>query len=110
MKSCSIKTWNNNGVKAIKYDGKKWITEKHLETALGYKNLASNKTQFYSDKFKKARCEIQDFEDFQPYRKFIAEELAVRLIIDIKTVFIYLFIIYSSIHYLQWFFTLRKNE
>ena len=51
MKSCSIKTWNNNGVKAIKYDGKKWITEKHLETALGYKNLASNKTKFYSDKF-----------------------------------------------------------
>ena len=34
----------------------------------------------------KKRCEIQDCEDFQPCRKFIAEELAVHLIIDIKTV------------------------
>ena len=53
MKSFSIKTWNNNGVEAIKYDGKKWINEKHLETALGYKNLVGNKTQYYSDEFKK---------------------------------------------------------
>ena len=37
MKSFSIKIWNNNGIEAIKYDGKKWINEKHLETALGYK-------------------------------------------------------------------------
>ena len=86
MKSFSIKTWNNNGVEAIKYDSKKWINEKHSEAPLGYKNLASNKTQFYSDKFKKRRCEIQDCEDFQPCRKFIAEELAIHLIIDIKTV------------------------
>ena len=35
MKSFSIKTGNNNGVEAIKYDSKKWINEKHLETALG---------------------------------------------------------------------------
>ena len=32
------------------------------------------------------RHEIQDWEDFQPCRKFSAEELAVCLIIDIKTV------------------------
>ena len=75
-----------NWVEAIKYNDKKWINEKHLETALGYKNLVSNKTQYYSDKFKKGRHEIQDCEDFQPYRKFIAEELEIHLIIDIKTV------------------------
>ena len=57
-----------------------------METALGYKNLVSNKTQYYSDKFKKKWLEIQDCEDFQPCRKFIAEELAIHLIIDIKTV------------------------
>ena len=44
IKPFSIKTWNNNGVESIKCDGKKWINENHLETALGYKNLASNKT------------------------------------------------------------------
>ena len=36
--------------------------------------------------FKKRRYEIQDCEDFQPCRKFIADELAVHLIIDMKTV------------------------
>ena len=56
-----------------------------METALGYKNLVSNKTQYYSDEFKKRRYEIQDCEDFQPCRKFITEELAIHLIIDIKT-------------------------
>ena len=86
MKPFSIKTWNNNGVESIKCDGKKWINENYLETALGYKNLASNKTQFYSDEFKKGRCEMQDSEDFRSFRKFIAEELAVHLVIDIKTV------------------------
>ena len=35
---------------------------------------------------KKRRCEIQDCEDFQPCRKFIAEELTVHLIIDIKII------------------------
>ena len=35
---------------------------------------------------RKRRYEIQDCEDFQPCRKFIAEELAVHLIINKKTV------------------------
>ena len=85
MKPFSIKTQSKIGVEVIKY-GKKWINEKHLETALSYKNLVGNKTQYYSHKFKKRRYEIQDWEDFQPCRKFIAEELAIHLIIDIKTV------------------------
>ena len=58
-------------------------TQKQL---LVIKVLASNKTQYYSDEFKKRRCEIQNCEDFQPCKKFIAEELAVHQIIDIKTV------------------------
>ena len=84
-KSFSIKTLSKIDVEAIKHNGKKWINEKHLEKALGYKNLV-NKTQYYSNELKKRRCEIQDCEDFQPCRKFIAEELAIHLIIDIKTV------------------------
>ena len=34
---------------------------------------------------KKRRYELQDCEDFQPCRKFITEELAIHLTIDIKT-------------------------
>ena len=36
--------------------------------------------------FKKIRYEIQYCKDFQPCRKFVVEELAVHLIIVIKTV------------------------
>ena len=39
MKSFSINTWSEIGVEVVKYNGKKWIIEKNLETALGYKNL-----------------------------------------------------------------------
>ena len=46
-----IKTWSEIDVEAIKYNGEKWINEKHLKTAVGYKNLTSNKTQYYSDEF-----------------------------------------------------------
>ena len=53
MLTYSIKTQKKNGVEAIRYNDKKWINEKHLEKALGYKNLVSNKTQYYSDEFKK---------------------------------------------------------
>ena len=75
-----------NYVEAIKYNGKKWIDEKDLEKTLGGKNFAGNNTQYCSNEFKKWRYEIQDCEDFQSCRKFIAEELAIHLIIEIKTV------------------------
>ena len=58
MLTYSIKTWKKIGVEAIKYHDKKQINEKHLEIALGYKNLVSNKSQYYSDEFKKRRYEI----------------------------------------------------
>ena len=44
MKLFSIKTWDINGVEALKHDGKEWVNETHLETALGFKNVASKKT------------------------------------------------------------------
>ena len=64
MLTFSIKTWKKIGVEIIKYNDKKWINKKHLETALGYKYLVGNKTQYYSDKLRKRRHEIQDCEDF----------------------------------------------
>ena len=85
MDSLSIKVWSKIGVEAIKHGSKKQINEKHLEIGIGYKNFV-NKTQYYFDEFKKRTYEIPDCEDFQPCRKFIAEELAVHLIIDIKII------------------------
>ena len=39
MLTYSIKTWCKIGVEVRKCNGKKQINEKHLKTALGYKNL-----------------------------------------------------------------------
>ena len=86
MNTFSINTLTKNDVEAKKHNCKKWINEKALEKALGYKNLAGNKTQYYSNEFKKRRYGIQDCENFQPCRKLITEQLAVYLIIDMKTV------------------------
>ena len=58
MKAFSIKTLSKIDAEAIKYGSKKWINEKHLESAVGYKNSVGNKTQYYSDKFTRTRCEI----------------------------------------------------
>ena len=55
MLTYSIKIWRKIGVEAIKYNNKKWINEKNLETALVYKTLVSNKTQYYSDEYKKKK-------------------------------------------------------
>ena len=60
----SVNKWKQNNIEAVKYNGKKWINEKCLEKALGCKNLAGNKTQYYSNKFKKRRYEIQQCEEF----------------------------------------------
>ena len=56
-----------------------------MKKALGCKNLAGSKTQYYSNEFKKRTYEIQDSEDFQPCRKLIAEELPIHLILGTKT-------------------------
>ena len=53
MHTFSINTWSKIDVEAIKHNGEKWINEKHLENAVGYKNLARNKIQYYSDEFEK---------------------------------------------------------
>ena len=55
MSTFSIKTWTKIGVEAIKCNDKKWINEKHLEPALAYKTFIGNKTQYYSEKFKKKK-------------------------------------------------------
>ena len=72
-----------NNIEAVKYNGKKWINEKDLEKALGYKNLAGNKTQYYSNEFKKKKVSNTRMWRFS---KFIAEELTIYLILDTKTV------------------------
>ena len=64
MYTFSINPWSKIDVEAIKYNGKKWINEKDLEKVLGYKNLVSNKTQYYSNEFKKEDMKYKTLKIF----------------------------------------------
>ena len=64
MYTFSINPWSKIDVEAIKYNGKKWINEKDLEKVLGYKNLVSNKTQYYSNEFKKEDMKYKTLKTF----------------------------------------------
>ena len=64
MYTFSINPWSKIDLEAIKYNGKKWINEKDLEKVLGYKNLVSNKTQYYSNEFKKEDMKYKTLKIF----------------------------------------------
>ena len=64
MYTFSVNTWSKIDVEVIKHDGEKWINEKHLEKAVGYKNLAGNKTQYYSDELKKEDAKYKTVKIF----------------------------------------------
>ena len=51
--------WRKNGFEVIEYGSKIWINQGHLQEKLGIANI-SDKIQYYSDEFKKMRCEIQE--------------------------------------------------
>ena len=70
--------WRKNDVKAIEYSVKIWINQGHLEEKLDIANI-SDRTQCYSDEFKKMRCEIQEWGKYQPIRVFIENTLAVEI-------------------------------
>ena len=77
--------WRKNDVEAIEYSVKIWINQGHLEEKLNIANI-SDRTQYYSDEFKKIRCKIQECGKHQPCRMFIENTLAVKIIMSaVKT-------------------------
>ena len=42
--------WRKSGVEAIKYMGRIWVNQGHLQEKLDIRNI-SDRTQYYSDKF-----------------------------------------------------------
>ena len=51
--------WRKSDVEAIEYSGKIWINQGHLQEKLDIANI-SDRSQYYSDEFKKMRCKIQE--------------------------------------------------
>ena len=52
MIDISRKTWEQNGVEVIVFEGKKWLNEKHIEEQLGHANLPAITKKYFS-KYKK---------------------------------------------------------
>ena len=70
--------WRKTDVKVIEYGGKIWINHMHLQEELGIANTA-DRTQYYSDEFKKMRCEIQECGKYQPCRMLNENTLVVEI-------------------------------
>ena len=71
-------TWRKNYVEVIQYGVKIWINQGHLQEKLGIANIA-DRTQYYSNEFKKMRCEIQECGKYQPCRMFIENTLLLEI-------------------------------
>ena len=67
--------WRKNDVEVIEYGGEIQINQGHLLETLGIANVV-DRTQYYSDNFKKMRCEIQECGKYQPCIMFIENTLA----------------------------------
>ena len=81
----TAKAWIKNGVEAIEYGGEIRINQGHLQEKLGLSNIY-DKTQYYPDKCKKMRCEIQECGKYQPCRMFIENALAIDITMNsVKT-------------------------
>ena len=74
----TAKTWRKNGVEPKEYGGEIWINQGHLQKKLGIANIAY-RTQYYSSKCKKMRCEIQECSKYQQCRMFTENTLAVEI-------------------------------
>ena len=76
-------TWKNNGVEVIDHVGVNnryfWLNENHIEIKICHSNLpvVTNK---YDLEYKKHRYELVDEPKYQPFRRFIRNDLAEKLI------------------------------
>ena len=78
MYAYSIKRLKKNGVEAINYHGKK-IDKSNTTRKCSWDSNIASRTQYYFPEFKRKRYEIQNCDDYQPFRMFLKEELAVAI-------------------------------
>ena len=79
------KTYENNGIEVIADKiGKLWLNERHIQKQLRLKNLPAL-TNKYDEEYKKCRYELNESEK-QSHRRFIHVNLALKVILDCRTV------------------------
>ena len=85
MVNITKKTYENNEIEVItdKF-GKLWFNEKHVQDQLGIINLPAT-TNKYDEEYKKCRYELIDDPIKQSNRRFIRNDLALKIIMDCRT-------------------------
>ena len=85
MAAITKKTYENNGIEVIKDKlGKLWLNERHVQEQLRHKNLPAL-TNKYDEIYKKCRYELNE-PTKQSHRRFIHVDLALKVIMDCRTV------------------------
>ena len=85
MINITKETLENNGIEVIVDSfNTLWLNEKNIEEKLGHKNLPviSNK---YDKIYKKRRCELVDKPIKQLNRRFLHNDLVLKIIMDRRT-------------------------
>ena len=78
-------TYENNDIETIvDIIGKLWLNEKHIEEKLGHKNLPAITNKYYQV-YKKHRYELVNEPKYQPSRRFLRSDLALKVIMDCRT-------------------------
>ena len=84
MVNITKETYENNGIEVITDKlGELWLNERHVQEQLGLKNLPAL-TNKYDEKYKKCRYELNESTK-QPHRRFIHNDLALKIIMDCRT-------------------------
>ena len=85
MAAITKKTYENNGIEVITDKlGKLWLNERHVQEQLRHKNVPAL-TNKYDEKNKKCRYELNESTK-QSHRRFIHVHLALKVIMDCRTV------------------------
>ena len=85
MVNITKESYENNGIETTTDRfGKLWLNEKHIEQQVELKKLPTV-TNKYNKKYKKCRYEIIDDLKKQSYRRFIRNELTLKIIMDCRT-------------------------
>ena len=85
MVNITKEKYENNNIEVItdKF-AELWLNEMHLQEQLGHKNLRAV-TKKYDEEYKKYRYELINDPIKQPNRKFIRNDLALKIIMDCRT-------------------------
>ena len=84
MVNITKENYENNGIEAITDElGELWLNERHFQQQLGHKNLPAL-TKKFDKKYKKCRSKL-NVSNKQSCRKFIHNDLALKIIMDCRT-------------------------